>query len=272
MKLKMEAFEENIIAVVTQDVSDHGMSVFIGGLKKHVTAPPPWIYADFSQSILTKEAKDILASMRQVKIDAQTPASAKDKGKAQSAAAAHNGAAPPEEGAVPDSESESEDAESPSDSEAKPGAAPGTAEAAKPKELSDQELMPKMILIGPDPELFEFKSMSEALTALGGKEGLLILDKMKLQVEFDSLTRKKVFLQESMSKVVDPNQGKLSLFTFNHALKVMLAVLTGEVKRTSTKLNRLRKRPAPDPAQVASLSDKKSKMVTQLTNMKLLNS
>lgn len=131
--------------------------------------------------------------------------------------------------------------------------------------------MKKVILIGQDLDIFEFKSIDEAVVAKRAKEGLLLLEKIALQKELDTLTQKKTILSDSLAKSADKSQGKMTLFKLNRALKGLHRVLTLESKRTNLKLNRIKRRISAEPEQIASMKERKKAIITKLMDIKLLN-
>jgi hypothetical protein len=242
MGIRIELFEESILVTVTQEVSDRTIAALTAGLKKYLVPPTPWIYLDFCQSTLSEEAKTAVAALKKSKLSL-SPLS------------------PPSTTPLP----------APSSTSQLPQAQlPQEVPQASTQSISDELLASKIILVGKDPALFEYKTIDDALTLHKTREGPFLLEKIKLQKEYENLTRKKTILAESLGAKSDGGQSKLSLFKLNASLQGLVKKLSAEAKRITLQINRLQKRGAADPKNISRMNSKKAAVLLKLEKMGLI--
>ncbi len=242
MGIRIELFEESILVTVTQEVSDRTIAALTAGLKKYLVPPTPWIYLDFCQSTLSEEAKTAVAALKKSKLSLSLPS-------------------PPSTTHLPAPSSSSQLAQA---------QLPQEVPQATTQAISDELLVSKIILVGKDPALFEYKTIDDALTLHKTREGPFLLEKIKLQKEYENLTRKKTILAESLGAKSDGGQSKLSLFKLNASLQGLVKKLSAEAKRITLQMNRLQKRGAADPKNISGMNSKKAAVLLKLEKMGLI--
>ena len=247
MGIRIELFEESILVTVTQEVSDRTIAALTAGLKKYLVPPTPWIYLDFCQSTLSEEAKTAVAALKKSKLSLSLPS-------------------PPSTTHLPAPSSSSQLAQAQLPQAQLPQEVP----QATTQAISDELLVSKIILVGKDPALFEYKTIDDALTLHKTREGPFLLEKIKLQKEYENLTRKKTILAESLGAKSDGGQSKLSLFKLNASLQGLVKKLSAEAKRITLQMNRLQKRGAADPKNISRMNSKKAAVLLKLEKMGLI--
>ncbi len=144
--------------------------------------------------------------------------------------------------------------------------APDTSQNAPPAQS-----IPTLIFIGPATDISDYPNLETALTTRQTKESLLILEKLQLEKEVDMLSRKQIALSETSLTPAQKLEGRLSLFKLNIALKRVSQFLIAEIKRRTTRNERMRKKGNPDLNSASTLHNKKTNLLNLLAKMGLIS-